>query len=345
MSNKLHLEEIRLPADWVGQCFTQTQGDITSLYASRASETTPARIASCGPLTGDVLKALAVALSDAWRTGRGLAPRADPEPYEVPIGAEVPMRRQSAQRLLLNTFGAAPIVTFMQHASNVAREADPLLKDLVWQQGRRGYMVEYRLLDQAGNVVAADVESNKALRAARIARLADVDAWCMPLEDFELSSLAIPVTRGNGAKESRMLVVEGAQAPAGAQDLNALRSELGRIYDRATVGKNGLELAPRQEWIASSVTQLLNRALDSDLRTFQMAGAKAMIFFHADNPRLNPHSVRSMVHCDLVVAACERGEHVPDEVIADLRARNPRIELPMAAPAADRQSYSRPTLH
>ncbi|QYY33550.1 hypothetical protein K2O51_31455 (plasmid) [Cupriavidus pinatubonensis] len=345
MISKLHLEGIHLPADWIGRCFAKTQGDVTSLYVSRASESEPVCIASGGPLNGDVIRALAVALSDAWRTGRGLAPKPDPEPYEVPFGTEVPMRRQSAQRLLLNTFGAAPIVTFMQHASNVARETDPLLKDLVWQRGRRGYAVEYRLLDQAGNVVAADVESNKALRAARAARLADVDSWCMPLEDFELASLAIPVIRGNGVKESRMQVVEGTQAPAGAQDLSALRTELGRIYDRAAVGKDGLELAPRGEWIASSVTQLLNRALNCDLRTFQMPGAKAMIFFHSDNPRLTPHSVRSMVHSDLVVAACERGEHVPNEVIADLRARNPGIELPVDASAHARETFSRPSVH
>ncbi|WP_432263432.1 hypothetical protein [Cupriavidus sp. TMH.W2] len=345
MTKTLHLEEIHLPADWTGQCFAKAQGHVTSLYVSRASATAPISIASDGRLNGEMLKALAVALTDAWRTGRGLAPKPDLEPYEVPFGADAPMLRQSAQRLLLNTFGAAPIVRFIQHASNVARESDPLLKDLVWQQGRRGYMVEYRLLDQEGNVVAADVESNKALRAARAARLADLNAWSMPLEDFELTSLAIPVTQGNGVKESLMQVVEGAQAPAGAQGLSALRAELGRMYDRAALGPKGLELAPRQEWIASSVTQLLNRALDCDLRTFQMPGGKAMIFFHADNPRLTPLSVRSMVHSDLVIAAYERGEYVPDNVVSDLRTRNPGLELPMSAPQTDRQSYSRPSIH
>lgn len=35
--------------------------------------------------------------------------------------------------------------------------------------------------------------------------------------------------------------------------------------------------------------------------------------------------------------ACRRGEHAPDEVIADLRARNARIEPPVAM-AAIRQS-------
>lgn len=345
MTKNLHLEEIHLPADWTGQCFANSQGDVTSLYVSRASATTPVSVASGGPLNGEVLKALAVALTDAWRTGRGLAPKPDLEPYEVPFGAAAPMKRQNAQRLLLNTFGAAPIVRFMQHASNVARETDPLLKDLVWQQGRREYMVEYRLLDQDGNVVAADVDSNKALRAARAARLAEVDAWCMPLEDFELASLAIPVIKGNGLKESRMQVVEGDLAPVGAQGLRALRAELGRAYDRAAVGRNGIEIAPRQEWIASSVTQLLNRELDCDLRTFQMPGGKAMIFFHADNPRLTPNSVRSMVHSDLVIAAYERGEHVPDDVVTDLRTRNPGLELPVPTSPAERQSLSRPSVH
>lgn len=346
MTKNLHLEEIHLPADWTGQCFAKVQGDETSLYVSRASATEPLSIATSGLLNREVLKALAVALTDAWRTGRGLAPKPDLEPYEMPLGAEAPMRRQNAQRMMLNTFGAAPIVRFMQHASNVARETDPLLKDLVWQQGRRGYMVEYRLLDQDGKVVAADVESNKALRAARAARLADIDAWCMPLEDFELSSIAIPVTRGKGTRESRLQVVEGVQAPAGAQGLSALRAELGRMYDRASVGQVGLELAPRQEWIASSVTQLLDRALDCDLRTFQMPGGKAMIFFHADNPRLTPHSVRSMVHSDLVVAAYERGDHVPADVVTDLRTRNPGLELPMLArQTEERPSFSRPSIH
>lgn len=90
-----------------------------------------------------------------------------------------------------------------------------------------------------------------------------------------------------------MLVVEGSHAPAGAQDVRALRTELGRIYDRTAIGKDALELAPRQEWVASSVTTLLSHPLDCDLRTFQMPGAKALIFFHADNPRLTPQSVRS----------------------------------------------------
>jgi hypothetical protein len=341
----LHLDQIRLPADWVGKCFASTSGNVTSLYAGRSAVADPVCIASGGPLNAQVLKALAVALNDAWRTGRGLIPKPDLEPYEVPFGAEAPLKRQAAQRQLLNAFGAAPIVTFMRHANDVAREADPLLKDLVWQQGRRGFATEYRLLDAAGNLVAADLESNKALRAARAARLTELEAWSMPLEDFELASLAIPVVRGSDTGQAQMVVVEGPQAPAGAQNLAALRVELGRIYDRASVGKEGLELAPRQNWVSSSVSQLLNRPLDCDLRTFQLAGAKPVIFYHADNPRLTPYTVRAMVHTDLVTAACDRGEDVPAEVITDLRSRNPRIALPMASASPERQSIPRPTVH
>ncbi|TPQ30011.1 hypothetical protein [Cupriavidus pinatubonensis] len=248
MTNKLHLEAIHLPADWIGQCFAKPHGDVTSLYVSRASEATPVRIANGGPLNADVIRALAVALNDAWRTGRGLTPKPDPEPYEVPFGQEVPMRRQSAQRLLLNTFGAASIVTFMQHASNVARETDPLLKDLVWQRGSRGYMVEYRLLDQTGNVIAADVESNKALRAARAARLAGIDAWCMPLEDFELTSLAIPVTReaeerspGCWSLKARTpRLVPRTSAPCGLNsDESTTGLPLGRMRSNSRRARNG----------------------------------------------------------------------------------------------------------
>ena len=173
MSIDLYLEEIRLPADWSGWCYAKTEGPSTSLYVSRIFKFDPVSIASGDPTIGDLMKAMAVALSDAWRTGYGLCPKPDVECYEVPFGVEAPIQRRVAQQLLLNRFGAAPLVTFLRHVSEVARDSDPLLEGLVRQRGHRNHIVEYQLLDHAGKVVAADVDRSKALRTARSTRLSD----------------------------------------------------------------------------------------------------------------------------------------------------------------------------